>query len=538
MGIINPNSSSTDIFFIQPPGPHKIAIRDKKLFWANKASIWFVDNVRGGNNTYGKVFPDTSGRWVEVPYTAPNTLPQNPDTKIKASTTEPYIINGVDEEDIEIVPPYSMVCLPEGQTSIRLIITKNYFRPDYDFHNVKVYGDEEEQPKTIIASNPNGMTSFVHTDLSEETRYYYKLETIFSSPAYLIETPIITCRTGDSTTPLGAVTGVNAYANNPNTIIVNWKDDSKLTSAYEFELQRIKVTPDRDYTLSFEASGAGSVDISWDNVTLWVPYNQELLKSDDNGRTFGAVAGGVYGWTGGTPPTSILSYTFQDVFVTQGRQYQYKLKVCAALDLKDVYSTPVKGGTAKPPIVCVESDSFSYTHSWSGGNQQQSRMNTAVASLIDVAENAVRFMGNVITSITKHVVNTWSVAKNFLVGIFSDKGMIHAATQSYSAYFKTTVITKNPAYKDTGLEADTVYLYRVSILSGDQVWSELRAAKTLKDDIGGLIENRPVCMRNSFCDMSILGVQSGDTLESSEQQCYVNKDCVNVGRSDQGFQER
>ncbi|KKT91423.1 MAG: hypothetical protein UW92_C0012G0001, partial [Candidatus Jorgensenbacteria bacterium GW2011_GWA2_45_13] len=107
-----------------------------------------------------------------------------------------------------------------------------------------------------------------------------------------------------------------------------------------------------------------------------------------------------------------------------------------------------------------------------------------------------------------------------------------------------------PVYKDGGLEPDTVYLYRVRTVYDDgsgrvTAWDNLGAAKTLLNNSGpNLGQVRAVCTRNSYCDFSIQGVQStfdvfrNPKQESSLQQCAVNADCRDVGRSGQSYQER
>ncbi len=541
LGIINPTSTLNQVL-IQPDPPHNVAIRDIKKFWANRPVAWFVDNTYGGNDRYGTVRPTLSGDGQLVDYLAPKTLPFPSNTTIKASTTEP-LNPGVDQDPLTVIPPYAMVWLPEGQTSIRLIITKNYKDPNYfgrEPHHVYVRGEKKTPPGVVVASSTTGnIGSFAHTGLEQKKIYYYELETIYSDN-YKILTPIISCQTGATPTPLGTATNLNAYANTSRSIIVNWKDNSRSTSSYEFELQRMKITPDRDLRLAFQATGATKVNVNWENKTLWVPYTQKLLRSDNGGATFSPVLGQVLGWPYGEPPTSTIQYTFSDA-VALGTSYQYKLQVCANLDLTDLYSAPARGGTAKEPIVCVESPVFNYLHSWGGGEGRAPGLLTeATASLLNVSQKTLRAVWNVASGAAEKIADGFRATVRSVAELLrKDKGGVAtAATPTYDAYFKPAVITKNPAYRDEELGPDTVYLYRVSILSEEPIWSNYRAGKTLKNDEGSPTENRPVCMRNSFCDSSITGVQSGDLSESSEQQCFVNKDCVNIGRSDQGFQER
>lgn len=538
--IINP--TSTPPFGIDPRGPHKIAIRDKKNFSANLPAVWFVDNVRGGNPVYGRIFPTDSGPGTQVEYTAPDRLPVPPNTVLKASSTE-ETENGIATDGITVVRPYNLVCIPEGQTSIRLIITKNYRSPSYPQHSVFVRAEKKTPPTIVIASSTNTINSFAHTNLPEKTTYFYELETVFANDRYSIRTPIVPCRTGESPAPIGTVTGMNAFANSPSSIIVNWKDNARAVTPYEFELQRMKITPDRNYTMHFEATGNTKVALSWQNKTMWVPYTQELLRSDDNGVNFTQVVGQVLGWTDENPPVQAQDYVFEDKTVITGRSYQYKLKVCAALNLRDVYSTPLKGGTEKPEIVCVESVPALYVHSFSGGGEEEANAQKFIgnftATLLEVVQEIFERSFQVADSLANKVAKVFRTGVSTVGQLFTKDTKVVAQEKGYTAYFKSAIIiTKNPAFRDEELDSDSVYLYRVSIFAEEPVWSNLRAAKTLKDNRGGVIENRPVCMRNSFCDSSIAGMQSGDFVESSEQQCVQNRDCVNIGRSDQGFQER
>jgi len=309
-------------------------------------------------------------------------------------------------------------------------------------------------------------------------------------------------------------------------------------------VQRMRITPDSDIRLEFRSTGSTKVELKWLNKTLWTPYMQKILRSDDGGATFEESVAGY--WQGENPPEGAFEYTFIDP-VTMGTQYQYKVEVCSGLDLEDAYSVPVKGGTEKPRKVCVTSPVFNYLHSWSGGGEGESGIPSGVAkmtaSLLGVAQKTVRISWNAVNSVSEAVSKGFrSVVASLGKMITGGRGTVFAEEPTYDAYFDPVVITPNPSYRDDndgrGLLPDTVYLYRVSVLSEDPQWSDYRGAKTLKDDDGGATENRPVCTRNSFCDASVSGVKSQDLSESSEQQCFANKDCAEVGRSDQGFQER
>jgi len=117
-------------------------------------------------------------------------------------------------------------------------------------------------------------------------------------------------------------------------------------------------------------------------------------------------------------------------------------------------------------------------------------------------------------------------------------------------YFKSIATTTMPSYIDKNLEPDTVYLYRVKLIYDESPIrvvappSNSGATKTFSDTGGGVISNKGVCTRNSFCDFSVKSYNSSinsnrdPKVENTEQQCTKNVECKNVGRYGQAFQER
>jgi hypothetical protein len=328
--------------------------------------------------------------------------------------------------------------------------------------------------------------------------------------------------------------------------VVNWKDGSRVTTPYEFEVQRVRVTPDNDIQFLFVPKALGEAGISWTNKTLWIPYSQQVFRKTGN-TDFEPVSGGMPGWSEDTPPRTSQNYEITDKGVEAGLTYIYKLKVCGLFNLEGTYSQPLRGGTEKPAEVCVESGEFSYTHSWSGGgNQTKSNqyIEKFTASLSNIFKSAARVTKNTIISLSGVITNIWEKTSKTIISLFrkDDSAYAQIGGPNLNNYFESIIITKNPAYIDDEVAMGTVYMYRVSILvtgGATPMWSDIRSAKTLNNDEGPAItEKRSICMRNSFCDSSFAAFQTKDLSESSEQQCNTNKDCVNIGRSDQGYQER
>jgi hypothetical protein len=112
---------------------------------------------------------------------------------------------------------------------------------------------------------------------------------------------------------------------------------------------------------------------------------------------------------------------------------------------------------------------------------------------------------------------------------------------NYDAYYtqfkKTLGLESNlGVYNDVGLEADTVYLYRLKAIlesDGSVRYTVDGAGKTFP--LGGET-NRTVkmCTWNSRCE-EVNGVNSGG--EVLEPQCERNADCRDVGSSRKSFEE-
>ncbi|MFH1161893.1 MAG: hypothetical protein V1696_01270 [Candidatus Jorgensenbacteria bacterium] len=94
-------------------------------------------------------------------------------------------------------------------------------------------------------------------------------------------------------------------------------------------------------------------------------------------------------------------------------------------------------------------------------------------------------------------------------------------------------------FTDTGLAADTAYLYRVRACSGGTctVYSDAAAGKTLS---GSAVESGvvKVCVRNNFCGTKTRYIVPGSSpLIASDDQCALNIHCRDVGTSRQFFEE-
>ncbi len=193
-------------------------------------------------------------------------------------------------------------------------------------------------------------------------------------------------------------------------------------------------------------------------------------------------------------------------------------------------------------------------------------------------------IGDAWRAVTSALSDGWKFIAESVRGI--DSGL--AQTLPYESYFnlKKFSITA-PSYIDSGLDPNSIYLYRVRVVYDDNAspkssfWSDTVAAKTLADTAdpsdppagpicgNGICETGEttlncsidcpvsgsgprgggppggrtgVCKSNNLCDFSGAFTQvidsRGIVIEQSEFQCRVNADCRDVGRLSKTFQEQ
>lgn len=180
------------------------------------------------------------------------------------------------------------------------------------------------------------------------------------------------------------------------------------------------------------------------------------------------------------------------------------------------------------------------------------------SALVAQAGRIFRAAWGGITSLTdsfsEFAVSEWERVKEWFAVAFAavEYQSVPGATvteEKLQAYFRTlpAASTINQSvYEDTGLLANTVYLYRAktvytdSATPGDSDWSDMGAGKTLPASatLGGGGDGTQVnmCIRNSFCAPKPRWGVTGSGI-SSEEQCTKNDQCRDVGTSRQIFEE-
>jgi hypothetical protein len=408
--------------------------------------------------------------------------------------------------------PYVLYCVPVSNSDISVSWSGNISAQ----HNLKLYASQEQSLGDNIYNTTGASGSYTQIGLSAGTTMYYTLRTVYAdgtTPS--VDSAQVACSTfgpavGDESSNIGV------FARDDSIIFVNWKDNVSSTQPYNFEIQRIKVTPSLPENLRITSAGSQKISLAWDVNTTSTPFYTVIERSSDN-INFNVVSARA----GQTDPKKALasSFSYDDTNgIQSGSVYYYRVKACSSVPIGSYYTKAQNTNTYlnenKTDPACSE-----YTNPV---NDQAARMSAG--------EKIVGY------------------AQGIFESIFGGSGAKLAEGQAasgvnFDSYFSDTSFSSSstkPYYLDADTSAQSVYLYRVRVVytNGEKSgWSSMGAGKTLKD-IGTDPADAFVCTANSFCDRTLEGNYSSDRSERSEKQCLVNADCRNVGRSSRTFIEQ
>ncbi len=606
-GTVTPDAEEPDEpeeIAVNPPGPLSIAIFEQIKFKADQDVEWSVvgdsvsSAVKGGNSTLGTITPETSAG-AEATFTAPSTIGKKVFIVAKKGDKSSSPV------EVNIGAPYDLVsCLPYNSTSENIIKVAWRARfnelskyNSYAKHSLSLcFG---ESPKDAlecssvrtVAAGSSG--DFDHGGRELNTDYYYALRSVYTKngPATTVKSGVLgPCSVFIPKRISDAPSRTKVFGNSDNTIYINWKDNATTTEPYHFEIQRIKVTP--VVSTDFEVrSRQDYVELKWKNSTISTPYYFVIERSSSNKKekftegNFDRIL--VDGHNLPMVPTGEKQFVYTDYDVKDGASYSYRIKTCSTIDLSKAYTSEgdIKGGKiAKPAEVCskytpddeVGVNVVAY-NAFSDGveeNDESSAFKKVVLKTTDTVRNVVSTLfrknnedersgsylgslisgtGDVLRSAGEKATEIFDAVKQKVIkAVVSYAEAVEekfVQPSSLSEYFSAfTAETNFPVYKDTELEPDTVYIYRLRTVYDSGVttdWDTLGAAKTLRDVLGdGVVGGGAVCTRNSYCDFSIKGYASSPDetkdilVEKSEKQCNANSDCRDVGRAGQVYEER
>ena len=369
------------IFQINPPGPLSLAYFEQKQFSANKAARWYVGpksfinnvgagDVLGGNNLLGTINPTSTQANVSTTYSAPKSTIE---ARVLASSTQS---DEVAYAQVNVVVPYALSCNSVFDGSgINIVWNSKYSDSNYSSyapHSIKLFGSTSTNPTTQICSSETqgvGSGSCSQNNLASSTTYYYKLGVNYTSPSSNFITPITSCITQSSSKTTDTPSKTRIYGNSANTIYLNWKDNATTTQPYHFEVQRMKLTPQKDEDVKITDVLANKITLQWTNNTTSTPYDNyyERSTSSNSGIRFNKDPKNNPDESfftsktnnGGSDPDAAapIKFTYDDS-VQEATTYYYRLRACSSLNNGDVsgyYAQDeyvVAGSIARPSPAC------------------------------------------------------------------------------------------------------------------------------------------------------------------------------------------
>ena len=573
---------------LTPPGPISAAIFEKLNFKADRNVSWLVgaknkESVLGGDEALGTVTPLNTTPNAVATYTASKNIGK---VSVFASSSRKIV-----KADVNVTQPYGFVGCSSESTSTISIFWRTRFGSYYDSpytsyatHKLGLYvGDSPATANQLLANlTPGQAGMFTHSGVESGKDYYYTLSAKYQNGFTAVISPVLgPCGAFIPKLVSDAPSRTKIFSNSPSVIYVNWKDNSTKIEPYHFVVERLKATPNESADFSAVKNSKG-IDVSWTNDTKSTPYYHVLERKTENEDADFSKIIEIDGYNLPIPSSEDKEiFSFSDMDVIGGTAYYYRVKTCSTIDLSKAYvqASELKGGGVnKPAVACsgyAPSDSGERVVAVAAPRYLSGEVEPIAVSKIGSVIGEALIGGRKVDDIreARSVLRTViSSAKNVFMEAGKEiKDVIRVAGEKtkqliikntnitqgkqiqpsrLDLYFKTSFRTdvREPVYKDTNLIPDTVYVYRVKTVyesSGVETeWDLIGAAKTLADNKGGTTEARPICMRNSYCDFSIMGVRSSSDIsrspavEESESQCLTNSDCRDIGRAGQAYEEK
>jgi hypothetical protein len=287
---------------------------------------------------------------------------------------------------------------------------------------------------------------------------------------------------------------------------------------HDFVVERIKVTPASTTDLAVTVDG-NNVTISWKNLTDSQQYKSpfyhviEWSKSSDFNQNNTSSTYVYFNEDITYQKENKVNYNYTQYGINRGTYY-YRVKACSFI--RTAYDSCGEAITTGPVVITAEKPS----------------QKSFFANLIEQISNWFNKLFNKAKTEKASAQVSFEPANE---PIIDNDNLLNIYFEQFK---KPLSFETNPSvYRDSNLEPDTVYLYRVKTVyksGGETSYSEEAAGKTLKSGNTQQIQLK-VCVRNSLC----APVTAYDLIAvpSLEPQCNVNNDCRDVGTSRKFFEE-
>lgn len=294
--------------------------------------------------------------------------------------------------------------------------------------------------------------SYDDSNLAPGTQRWYRVDTLPVESNAITGSPF-TCTTNWIASDVPTKLGI--FANGPDTMFFNWKDNATSTGFYDFEVQRIRITPETpSSTATSSPVLANQAAFKWAVEGTSTPYQTVIERStstdgmlrfskdptkDPSFRSFPTGQ-----WNNPLSTKKYESFTYTDYSVEDATVYHYRFKTCSLIQIGDLYTKEItgveelNGVETKPSPAC----------------------------------SAYRPLDSVITIMTPPAPPSDFVATAFSASVIDLSWVNHSVnadgyeiqrskdnTQNY-----TTLVTANKtatSYRDSSLDTGTRYYYRI-----------------------------------------------------------------------------
>ncbi len=193
--------------------------------------------------------------------------------------------------------------------------------------------------------------SYEDSNLAPSTQRWYRVDTVPDAGNPTTGAPF-TCTTKSIISDVPTKLGI--FANSDNTLFFNWKDNATSTAPYNFEVQRIRVTPETpSSTATSSPVLAHEVSFKWAVEGTSTPYQTMIERSTSTNTTFRFSKDAAKDpsfksfptgqWNNPSTTKKFESFIYSDISVEDAMVYYYRFKICSLIQVVDLYAKEITG---------------------------------------------------------------------------------------------------------------------------------------------------------------------------------------------------
>jgi len=413
-------------------------------------------------------------------------------------------------------------------------------------HTVRLYGGASTDPSlsqlatrtaTLQGGTWSASDSFLDSPIPSGEEHKYRLDITFVDGS-TTSTDTKTC-----SAPMGpdTPTNLNVTSLSPTSLWIDWTDNAYYV--HDWELDRVRLTPDTPQGLSASNAGSGGATLSWTNGTNSLtdkgPFYHVYERSSNVGSPFGPGDTSIVSSTVEFPedrvPTGAKTmYAATDLGLPSGTTFVYRVKACSYLTVDFLHHLPADI-IVPDQVTCSQYSNTVSVTTPTAGLLPRARL-AAASILSSVADALSKFFGFGISAEAQYAVKPPAAVT------VDDYFTLHRRPLLF--------VNNQSGFRDTGLATSAAYLYRVRATYAlppqnynrtISSWSNEAAGKTAYTAPSCFETSKTVriCLRNSYCG-STQGTEiscNGVIVNPLKDECGANSDCRHVGTSRKTFEE-